>query len=101
MSEFEKHLREVAEQSPGLNVRAAIMFAEARANGDDAPLPDPNSPAALALWAQGFAEVMSNLPHKPINAIKELRGLGHKWGMSVGLYEAKCAVDVLRAEMRA
>lgn len=98
MSEFERHVREIAEQTPYLSVTVAIQFAEAREAGEEYPLPDPRDSMALASWAAGQPAVASLMPHKPINAIKELRALGSAHGVKIGLYEAKCAIDIIRTE---
>ena len=67
---FEEHLREIAEQSPGIGVATAVRYADTRMRGEAEPLPEPWDSRQIADWAGGQPVVTDLLTDtKYINAI--------------------------------
>ena len=95
---FEEHLREIADSSPGIGVATAVRYADARMRGEEAPLPEPWDSRQVADWAKGNPGVTDLISDRYIDAIKEIRGLGHQWGIEITLKVAKDAVDILRSQ---
>lgn len=96
MSEFERRIREMALLTPAMPLRTAITLAER--GSDEIPYPaDSSDSDALAMWASQKPEVMNYMvEHKFINAIGAMRQLAAAEGHTLGLRDAKDAMDTLK-----
>lgn len=96
MTEFEKRIREMSILTPKMPLRTAIALAER--GSDKIPYPaDPADSNALAMWASQSPEVMNYIvENKGINAIGAMRTLAATEGHTLGLRDAKDAMDILK-----